>query len=196
MKKIKLINAKFPMVDFANLKVSDKKTVAIVNKLTSSIANGSKVKLPLSSSIDIDTNRTVSVDVASLVRTQYAIFNELSIVYTYEEEKDLEGKAFRVYFAIKNPQGFELPSEVLAEPKKAESKRPSSKETKAKAEEKKAEEKKAEEEKIAEEEALDKAFDLKTVALLRDLCISYGLNIPKEKQSDFEEKVLKILHRA
>ena len=33
MKKIKLINAKFPMVDFDNLKKSDKKTVAIVNKL-------------------------------------------------------------------------------------------------------------------------------------------------------------------
>lgn len=196
MKNIKLINSKFPRVDFDNLKNSDKKTVAIVNKLTNGLAKGSKVKLPLSSSVDLDTNKTVSVDVPSLIRTQYAVFNLLSVVYTYEEQKDLEGKAFRVYFAIVNPEGFDLPDEVLTEPKKAESKRPSSKETKAKAEQKKAEEQKAEEQKIAEEEALDHAFDMNTVHLIVDLSVSYGLKLPKERQSDFEKAIYKILTRV
>lgn len=195
MKSIVLISEKFPKIDLLNLKASDKKTIAIVNKLTKDLKEGSKVKLPLTSSIDIDTSRTVSVDVPSLIRTQYAIFNELSIVYTYEEEKDLEGKAFRVYFACRLPS-FKFPDEVLKEPKVTETKRPSSKETKQKAEEKKKKEQAEEQAKIEEEEKLDKAFDVQTVALLRDLCISYGLNIPKEKQADFEDKVLKILHRV
>lgn len=194
MKNYKLISSKFPMVDFESLKKSDKKTVAIVNKLLSSSKSG-KVKLPLSSSVDIDTSKTVSVDVPSLIRTQYAINGLLSVVYTYEEEKDLNGEAFRVYFAIKSPD-FKLPKEILTEPKKNEEKRGSSKDAKAKSEEKKKKEQAEEQAKIEEEEKLDKAFDLQTVALLRDLCISYGLNIPKEKQTDFEEKVLKILHRA
>lgn len=193
MKGYKLINAKFPMVDFDNLKKCDKKTIAIVNKLVGS--NAKKVKLPLSSSVDIDTNRTVSVDVASLIRSQYAIIQMLSIVYTYEEEKDLNGEAFRVYYAIKNPD-FKLPSEVLTEPKKNEGKRESSKVSKEKAEEKKKKEQAEEQAKIEEEERLDLDYDLKTVALLRDLCISYGLNLPKEKQNTFEQSVLKILRRT
>lgn len=195
MKSVKLISEKFSKIDLLNLKASDKKTVAIVNKLTKDLKEGTKVKLPLTSSVDIDTSKTVSVDVPSLIRTQYAIFNELSIVYTYEEEKDLEGKAFRVYFACRLPS-FKFPDGVLKEPKVTETKRPSSKETKQKAEEKKQKEQAEEQAKIEEEEALDKAFDLQTVHLIEDLCITYGLKLPKEKQIDFEKAVYKILTRV
>ena len=195
MKKVTLISDKFSKVELLNLKNSDKKTVAIVNKLTCELKEGQKVKLPLSSSVDIDTSKTVSVDFGSLVRTQYAIFKELSIVYTFEELKDLEGKAFRVYFAYRLPS-FKFPEEVLKEPKVSDTKRPSSKDTKAKAEEKKKKEEAEAQAKIEEEERLDLDFDLRTVALLRDLCITYGLTLPKEKQNTFEDSVLKILRRT
>lgn len=195
MKSVVLISEKFSKIDLLNLKASDKKTIAIVNKLTKDLKEGQKVKLPLTSSVDIDTSRTVSVDVPSLIRTQYAIFNELSIVYTYEEEKDLEGKAFRVYFACRLPS-FKFPDEVLKEPKVTETKRPSSKETKQKAEEKKQKEEAEAKAKVEEEEALDKAFDMKTVSLIEDLCITYGLKLPKEKQTDFESAIYKILTRV
>lgn len=196
MKKIKLIKEKFPMVDFLDLKKSDKKTVAIVNKLMEKVkTEGSKVKLPLASSIDVDTSKNVSVDVPSLVRVQYAIFKELSIVFTYEEEKDINGESFRVYFACKLPS-FRFPKEVLSEPKKSEGKRESSKVAKERAEEKKRAEE-AEAEAINEEQSrLDNEFDKKTVELLEGLCITYGLKLPIEKRNKFEEDVLKILRRV
>lgn len=193
MKNYKLISSKFPKVDFDNLKKCDKKTIAIVNKLVGN--SDKKIKLPLSSSVDIDTNKTVSVDVASLIRSQYAIVQMLSIVYTYEEEKDLNGEAFRVYYAVKNPS-FKLPEDVLNVPKVSDNKRPSSKTSKEKAEEKKKKEQAEEQAKIEEEERLDLDFDLRTVSLLRDLCITYGLTLPKEKQNAFEDSVLKILRRT
>lgn len=117
---VKLISEKFPKSEWVSLSNSDKKTIAIVKKLVSG-KNG-KVKLPLSSSIDVENARTVSVDVASLVRVQYAILKECSIVFTYAEEKDLNGENFRIYYAMKKI-GFNLPSVVLREPKKNEQKR-------------------------------------------------------------------------
>lgn len=194
MKKIKLINAKFPMVDFDNLKKSDKKTVAIVNKLVEG-SKAKKVKLPLASSIDVDTSKNVSVDVPSLVRVQFAINSLLSIVFSYEEEKDVNGDAFRVYYALKEPS-FKFPKEVLTEPKKSEGKRESSKAAKERAEEKKRAEE-AEAEAINEEQSrLDNEFDKKTAELLEGLCVTYGLKLPIEKRNKFEEDVLKILRRV
>ena len=117
---VKLISEKFPKSEWMSLSNSDKKTIAIVKKLVS--GKSGKIKLPLSSSIDVESARTVSVDVASLVRVQFAILKECSIVFTYEEQKDLNGENFRIYYAMKKV-GFNLPSEVLREPKKNEQKR-------------------------------------------------------------------------
>ena len=123
MKKttVKLISERFPKSEWMALSNSDKKTIAIVKKLMAE-SKAQKVKIPLSSSIDVESARTVSVDVPSLIRTQYAILKECSIVYTYEEQKDLNGENFRIYYAMKKVN-FSLPSGVLREPKKNEQKR-------------------------------------------------------------------------
>lgn len=119
---VKLISEKFPKSEWVSLSNSDKKTIAIVKKLMTSAGKSGKIKLPLSSSIDVESTKTVSVDVPSLVRVQFAILKECSIVFTYEEQKDLNGENFRIYYAMKKVN-FNLPSEVLREPRKNEQKR-------------------------------------------------------------------------
>lgn len=118
---VSLIADKFPKTEFMSLSNSDKKTIAIIKKLMADTKQ-KKVKIPLSSSIDVEKAKTVSVDVASLIKTQFAICKECSIVYTYEEEKDVNGENFRIYYAVKKPS-FALPSSVLREAKKSELKR-------------------------------------------------------------------------
>lgn len=141
MKKttVKLIAEKFPKSEWVSLSNSDKKTIAIVKKLMTSAGKSSKIKLPLSSSIDVESAKTVSVDVPSLIRVQFAILKECSIVFTYEEQKDLNGENFRIYYAMKKAN-FSLPSEVLREPKKNEQKRKNSSSSSSNSQKKKEEE--------------------------------------------------------
>jgi len=189
-----LISKRFPKVVYDDLKKMDKKAVAIVDAFFNDNAKGKKIELPLASSIDLEKEKVVSVDVATLVRIQHAIFSLSSLVFTTEERKDKEGKSYNVYYV---EQAKELKGEFeYYTPKKSEQKRESSKATREKSEQKKAEEQKIAEEKIKAEEQLDLDFDKKSVSLISSLAISYGLKVNAETLSKFEKEILKILRRV
>ena len=189
-----IISKRFPKVAYDDLKKMDKKAVAIVDAFYTEKGKGKKIELPLTSSIDLEKDKVISVDVATLKRIQYAIFTLSSLVFTTEEKKDNEGKAYNVYFVEK---AEELKGEYeFYEPKKNEVKRESSAVTAKKSAQKKAEEQKAEAEKIEAEAKLDADFDNKSVSMISKLAVDFGLKVTAEQLSKFEKEVLKILHRC
>lgn len=192
-----IISKRFPKVAYDDLKKMDKKAVAIVDAFYSEsvpVGKDKKIELPLTSSIDLEKDKVISVDVATLKRIQYAIFTLSSLVFTTEERKDKSGKAYNVYFV---ERAKELKGEYeFYEPKKNEVKRESSAVTAQKSAQKKAEEQKAEAEKIEAEAKLDADFDNKSVAMISKLAVDFGLKVTAEQLSKFEKEVLKILHRC
>jgi hypothetical protein len=189
-----IIAKRFPKVAYDDLKKMDKKAVAIVDAFYTEKGKGKKIELPLTSSIDLEKDKVISVDVATLKRIQYAIFTLSSLVFTTVERKDKAGKAYNVYFVEK---AEELKGEYeFYEPKKNEIKRESSAVTAQKSAQKKAEAQKAEAEKIETEARLDADFDNKSVAMISKLAVDFGLKCTSEQLSKFEKEVLKILHRV
>ena len=189
---VKLISEKFPKTEWMALSNSDKKTIAIVKKLMTSAGKSNKIKLPLSSSIDVESAKTVSVDVPSLIRVQFAILKECSIVFTYEEEKDLNGENFRIYYAMKKTN-FALPSEVLRDPKKNELKRKNTSSTSSTSQKKKDEEVKAKA--IEEKESADNNEWNKRAseAIVDHLLGKY--KFATENRLDLEKEIIAILEK-
>ena len=189
-----IISKRFPKVVYDNLKKMDKKAVAIVDAFYTENGKGKKIELPLTSSIDLEKDKVISVDVATLKRIQFAIFTLSSLVFTTEERKDKAGKAYNVYFVEK---AEELKGEYeFYEPKKNEVKRESSAVTAKKSAEKKAEEQKAEAEKIEAEARLDADFDKKSASMISKIAVDFGLKVSAEQLSKFEKEVLKVLRRC
>ena len=194
MKKttVKLISEKFPKTEWVSLSNSDKKTIAIVKKLMSTAGKSSKIKLPLSSSIDVESARTVSVDVPSLIRVQFAILKECSIVFTYEEQKDLNGENFRIYYAMKKAS-FSLPSEVLREPKKNEQKRKGNS-GKSSTEQKKESEVKAKAIEAKESADNNEWNKNASMAIVDHLIGKYKIDCPN--RTDLEKEIIAILEKV
>lgn len=186
---MKLVSKRFPKVEYSDLKKMDKKAVAIVDSFFNDNAKGKKIELPLTSSVDLEKDKLVSVDVASLVRIQYAIFTLSSLVFTYEERKDKDGKSYNVYFV---EQADELKGEYeFYAPKKSQVKRESSKKTAEKAQAKKAE---AEATAKTEADALADDFAKKHTKKILDLvCGKYGLKLDNVKYCDLEKDLIAIL---
>ncbi len=189
---VKLISEKFPKSEWVSLSNSDKKTIAIIKKLMSE-SKASKVKIPLSSSIDVESAKTVSVDVPSLVRVQFAILKECSIVFTYEEQKDLNGENFRIYYAMKKTN-FSLPSEVLREPKKNEQKRKNSSSGKSSTEQKKENEVKTKAIEAKESADNNEWNKNASMAIVDHLIGKYKLDCPN--RVDLEKEIIAILEKV
>lgn len=186
---MKVISKRFPKVAYDDLKKMDKKAVAIVDAFFTENSKGKKIELPLTSSIDLEKDKVISVDVATLIRIQYAIFTLSSLVFTSDERKDKDGKAYNVYFVEKSAE-FKGEFEYY-EPKKSEVKRESSKKTAEKSAQKKAE---AEATAKTEAEALADDFAKKHTKKILDLvCGKYGLKLDSTKYSNLEKDLIAIL---
>ena len=151
------------------------------------------VQIPLATSHDVENDKTVSVDVATLKRVQWAIFETCSIVFSCEEAHDEKGEVYTIYFAEKVEKPFKFFDVTFRDANKNEQKQKNHSNKSGKS---KKTDKTLEENIVSEQSALDKDFDKKTVALISKLALDFGLKVSKERLVSFENEIEKILHRV
>lgn len=190
MKKLTYVSKSFPKTNYSDLARKDRKAIAIVMGLLK--GDKKRVQLPLATSIDVEADKTVNLDVPSLKRVQWAIFETCSVVFSTEEAHDKNGEVYNVYFANVVTKPYKFLDVDFREAKKNEQKR-NNNGNKAKNE---AEAKKEAEAKVEAEARLDEAFDNHTVKLISELSVNFGLKLTSEQLSKFEAEILKILHRT
>jgi uncharacterized protein YdaT len=189
---MKHISNSFPKTSYDDLARKDRKACSIILGL---LKDGlcSRVQIPLATSHDVENDKTVSVDVATLKRIQWAIFDTCSIVFSCEEAHDDKGEVYTIYFAEKVEKPFTFVDVNFRDANKNEQKQKNHANKNGKS---KKTDKALEESVVSEQSVLDKDFDKKTVALISKLAVDFGLKVSKERLLTFEKEVEKILHRV